>query len=294
MAFHVAAVMQAGQRVGDRHLDGILHVVAQMVGVAALANLGARARQQFVLVDRAQQVIVDADLEPAQQPRIVVGVRNGQNRHLPGPLQRPRLAAQPQAVEILEAERDDQQIVIAVGGVEQRFRRIGFDIDGMLGAQHRRQPLIGRRPVVDQKDAPALAGIGDRTSLRRLHADLQRGDGAHAQLVGHHLQPRQRTHPRDQHDVGHRFGQEIVGAGLKAAHAVGRAVQRRHHDHRNEMRRRIGLQPAANLKTVDVGHHHVEQDDVAFGAGADLQRLGAVGRGAAHRNTRPTAALPTA
>ena len=74
MAFHVAAVVQAGQRVGDRHFDRVLHVVAQLVGVAPLADLGARARQQFVLVDRAQQIVVDADLEPAQQPRIVVGV----------------------------------------------------------------------------------------------------------------------------------------------------------------------------------------------------------------------------
>jgi len=31
----------------------------------------------------------------------------------------------------------------------------------------------------------------------------------------------QRAHPRDQHDVGHRLGQEIVGAGLKPADAVG-------------------------------------------------------------------------
>ncbi|CEG07724.1 hypothetical protein BN961_01125 [Afipia felis] len=39
------------------------------------------------------------------------------------------------------------------------------------------------------------------------------------------------------------------------------------------MRTRIGFQPATHLETVDVGHHHVEQDDVAFGALADLKRL---------------------
>ena len=279
MAFHVAAVMQAGERVGDRHLDRVLHVVAQMIGVAALPDLGARPRQQFVLVDGTQQIVVDADLEPAQQPRIVVGVRDRQDRHLPRALQRARLAAQPQAVEIVEAERDDQQVVIAFGGVEQRLPRIGLDVDMVLGAQHRRQPLIGGRPVVDQQDAPALAGIGDRAALGRLHADLERGDGAHAQLVGHHLQPRQRTHARDQHDVGHRFGQEIVGAGFQAADAVGRAVERGHHHDGNEMRRRIGFQPAADLKAVHVGHHDVEQHDVAFGARADRQRLGAVAGG---------------
>ena len=143
-------------------------------------------------------------------------------------------------------------------------------------AQHRRQPLIGRRPVVDQQDAPALAGIGHRAALGRLHADLERGDGAHAQLVGHHLQPRQRAHARHQHDVGDRLGEEIVGAGFQPAHAVGGAVERGDHHDGNEMRRRVRLQPAAHLEAVHVGHHDVEQDDVAFGARADRQRLGAV------------------
>jgi len=160
--------------------------------------------------------------------------------------------------------------------MEHRFRGVGFDVDTVLGAQDRRQPFKGRRPVVDQQDAPALAGVGHRAALRRLPADLKRGDGAHAQFIGHHLQPCQRTYPRNQHDVGHRLGQEIVGAGLKAAHPIGRAVQRGDHDHRNEMRHRVRFQPAANLETVDIGHHHVEQDDVAFGARADFKRLGAV------------------
>ena len=46
-----------------------------------------------------------------------------------GALQRARLAAQPKPIEIVEAERDDQQVVIALGGVKQRFRRIALDID---------------------------------------------------------------------------------------------------------------------------------------------------------------------
>ena len=37
---------------------------------------------------------------------------------------------------------------------------------------------------------------------------------------------------------------------------------------------RIALEPAADLKAIHVGHHHVEQHDVAFGALADRQRLG--------------------
>ena len=70
MALHVAAVVQAGERVGDRHLDRHLHVVAQPLGVALLAHLGAHARQQLVLVDRAHQIVVHADLEAAHQARV--------------------------------------------------------------------------------------------------------------------------------------------------------------------------------------------------------------------------------
>ncbi|MHC2196102.1 hypothetical protein ACVJF1_008735 [Bradyrhizobium diazoefficiens] len=228
-----------------------------------------------------QQIVVDADLEAAEQPRRILGVRDRQDRHVARALQRARLAAQPEAIEIVEVERDDQQVVIALGGVEQRFGRVRLDIDGVLGGEQARQPLIGGLAVVDQQDAAALAGVGDRSALRRLHADLERGDGAHAQLVGHHLQPRQRAHACDQHDVGDGFGQEIVGARFQPAVAVGRAVERRHHHDGDVVRRRIGLQTAADLEAVHVGHHHVEQDDVAFGAARDRQRLGAV-RGGHH------------
>ncbi len=276
MAFHIAAVVQPGQRVGDRHFDRVLHVVAQMVGVAPLADLGARPRQQFVLVDRAQQIVVDADFEPAQQPRIVVGIGDGEDRQLAGALQRARLAAQPQPVVIFQAERNDQQIVIALGGVKQRFRRIDLDIDGVLGGQDRRQPLVGRRPVVDQEDPSADTLVGDGAALGCRHADLERGDGAHAQLVGHHLQPRQRADARDQDDVGDRLGEEIIGAGFEAANAIGRAVECGDDHDRNEMGGRVGLEPAADLETVHVWHHDVEQDDVAFRTRTDVERLGAV------------------
>ncbi|MET4846215.1 hypothetical protein ABIF62_006710 [Bradyrhizobium japonicum] len=221
------------------------------------------------------------DLEAAEQPRRVLGVRDRQDRHVARALQRARLAAQPQAVEIVEVERDDQQVVIALGGVEQRFGRVRLDVDGVLRGEDRRQPLIGGLTVVDQQNAAAPAGVGHGAALGRLHADLERGDGAHAQLVGHHLQPRQRAHARDQHDVGDRLGEEIVGAGFQPAIAVGGAVERGDHHDGNVVRRRIGLETAADFKAVHVGHHHVEQDDVAFGAAGQRQRLGAV-RGGHH------------
>ena len=39
------------------------------------------------------------------------------------------------------------------------------------------------------------------------------------------------------------------------------------------MRRRAGFQPPADFEAVHVGHHHVEEDEIAFGALADGQRL---------------------
>ena len=112
----------------------------------------------------------------------------------------------------------------------------------------------------------------------RFDADLARGHRAHAQLVGDHLEPRQRAHARDQRQLGNRLGQEIVGAGFEPAHAVGRLVERGDHDHRNVMRCRVGLEPAAHFEPVHVRHHHVEQDEIAFGAFADRQRLRAAHR----------------
>src|ERR1043166_1428859 len=55
MALHVAAIVQPGERVGDRHLDRLLDVVAQPFAVALLADLRARARHQFVPVDRPHE-----------------------------------------------------------------------------------------------------------------------------------------------------------------------------------------------------------------------------------------------
>ncbi len=89
---------------------------------------------------------------------------------------------------------------------------------------------------------------------------------AHAQFVGDHLQARQRADARNQRHVSDRLGEEIVGAGFQAAHTVGRLIERGDHDHGNVMRRRIGLQPPADLEPVHVRHHDVEQDDIALSA----------------------------
>jgi hypothetical protein len=52
LALHVAAVVQAGELVGDRHLQRVIEIVAQEVGVALALDLGAGAGGQLLRVDR--------------------------------------------------------------------------------------------------------------------------------------------------------------------------------------------------------------------------------------------------
>ena len=110
-----------------------LHVVAQPLGISLLLDLRPHARQHLVLVDRPQQIVVHADFQPARQPRVVVGFGNRKNRHIAGALERADLAAQTQAVEILQPKRHDDEIVVAFGGAEQRFIRISLDVDRVFG-----------------------------------------------------------------------------------------------------------------------------------------------------------------
>jgi hypothetical protein len=63
--------------------------------------LGAHPRQELVLVDRAQQIIVDADLEPARHAYGVVRFGHGEDRQVARAVKRAQLAAEPQRIEVL-------------------------------------------------------------------------------------------------------------------------------------------------------------------------------------------------
>jgi hypothetical protein len=60
-------------------------------------------------------------------------------------------------------------------------------------------------------------------------------------LFHHPLQPRERAHACEKSDVVHRFGQEIIGANLEPAKAIGNVRQGSHHDYGNIGGPRIGL-----------------------------------------------------
>ena len=56
------------------------------------------------------------------------------------------------------------------------------------------------------------------------------------------------------------LGHVVVAAADEACHAIILGIARGEEDDRDEIP--IGAQPAADLEAVDVGQHHVEDDDI--------------------------------
>ena len=93
------AIVEPSQRVEERHLDRLLHGLAQAIRVTLLADVGLDPGQELVSVDRAREVVVDAELEAAKNFRAIVRVGDDEDRQIARALVRAGLAAQPQAVE---------------------------------------------------------------------------------------------------------------------------------------------------------------------------------------------------
>ena len=121
MPAHIAAIVQAGELVGDRHFQAELNIVAQAVGIALLAQLGAHPRHQFVLVHRPGQIVVDAHLQRLGQLAAVAVRHHHQDGHVAAFRQRAQLRAKAQAVEAAHAQADNDQIGIAAPHPHQRF-----------------------------------------------------------------------------------------------------------------------------------------------------------------------------
>ena len=82
MPHDVAAVEQPGQRIGQRHRQAGGVIGDQPVLVALLPYLAAHASQQLVPVDRAQDIIVGAELQPLGNPLHLLLVGQEQDRDL--------------------------------------------------------------------------------------------------------------------------------------------------------------------------------------------------------------------
>ena len=75
-----------------------------------------------------------------------------------------------------------------------------------------------------------------------------------------------------------RFDEDVVGAELDGLDPVLHAVERRHHDDRNEPGLLVSLEHTANREPVHQRHHDVEQDQVGRAARHFLERFDAVSR----------------
>ena len=108
-------------------------------------------------IDRTGKTIVDPDIQRPEHAVAVFGFGQKQDRNLAGPLDRTDLAAQAQAVVIVQSQIDDDQFVGAFRGLEQGVMRRALDIHGMDGRQRRDQPLDRTGTIVDEQDAAVHA-----------------------------------------------------------------------------------------------------------------------------------------
>ena len=262
LVLHVAAVVEAGQGIGDGKLHRRLHVRAQLISIAAALDLGVGARQEFLLVDRADQVVVHAHVEGAQKTLVIVGVDDDQDWRLARALERFELRAQAQAVNIVHVEIDDDELVAGFGRVHDGGQRVIDDGHLMMRNERRFGALAGGGAIVDDE---AFAGPRRVAIVETGHQPDSFAIGrTRTELVGEHFEPDQAFHPAEQSHVVDRLGQEVVGTRLEALDAILRLIEGGHHDHRDMMSLRVALDLAANLNAVDARHHHVEQHDVGL------------------------------
>ena len=106
----VAAVVEPGQLVGQRQRQAAAVVLAQPVLQPLAADLGAHPRQQLVAVDRADQIVVGAEIEPLGQPRQLAVVGEQQDRQLARCLVRAPLRDQAQRVAVGHRQAGDDQL----------------------------------------------------------------------------------------------------------------------------------------------------------------------------------------
>ena len=212
---------------------------------------------------------------PRRIARAILEVRDDENGQVSRAFDCANLAAEAQRIVVGEAEADDDDVDIVLGRLEHRLLRIRLDRDYVMRRQRLQEALGRTLAVVDEEEPPASAVFRTRRRERRDHAERDRGVGAIAQFVDHDLEAGERAYASDQLHFVDRLGDEIVGAGLEAAHAVGWTVERRDH-HDGQMRgRNVALEASADLETIHLGHHDVEQNDVAKGLFTDRDRFGA-------------------
>src|SRR5580704_12362495 len=98
-ALERTAIVEPGQRVVKRHLYRLLHGLAQSIRIKLLPDICPHPGQELVSVDRAREIVIGAEFEPAKHLRAIVWIGNEQDRQIARALVRAGLTAQPQTVE---------------------------------------------------------------------------------------------------------------------------------------------------------------------------------------------------
>ena len=70
--------------------------------------------------------------------------------------------------------------------------------------------------------------------------------------------------------------EKIVGAGIDGPFDVAQFVQRGNHQDHDRARGRIVLELLANLEAAQLGHHHVQENQIGLEAGHFVERVAAI------------------
>ncbi len=231
-----------------------------------------------MLIDRPDEIIVHPQFEGAHQPLLFPLASEKHDRHEARAVERAKLRAEPERIVAGQLRGNDHAVEIAFRRLEESGLGIVGDCQRAATAKHLRYALGSRCARLHQQHARLAVGSDIAPAQQFLDADIARGCGAQAQFVRQVLQPHQALDACHELQVVDGLGQEIVRTGLEPANAVRHLIERRDHDDRHVLRRRVALQPPADLEAVHVRHHHVEKHDVDLAVLADFKRLGAAMR----------------
>ena len=132
-----------------------------------------------------------------------------------------------------ERERDDQQVVVALGGVEQRVVRIGLDVDRLLAAEHlrrcARKPTTRSSTIRTRPRRPASAIASFSASWMPISFEVSARMRSSSVIIFSRASERTRAISATS-DTG--LVRKSSAPASSPLHPVGRMVERRHHDHR--------------------------------------------------------------
>ena len=114
-----------------------------------------------------------------------------------------------------------------------------------------------------------------RSARARLRIEHEVGDLERLVGVGERGAAKERAQTSEQLAERERLHHVVICAGVETSHSIGHLVPRGQHQDREGA---VAVaQLAAHGQAVDIGHHHVEHDDVGLTGRHRLECLGAVG-----------------